>query len=137
MAEQAEQERVETNEPRTSRDMPVVELVLGLVVVSLATTLILMDRFVLPAFAKMFADFGSTGVLPTVTRIVLSHAATLGGAAFALLLAGLGLFVERRGSKAAAIGLVLAAIATGIAMVAFCFYALYAPVFDLAGKVKP
>lgn len=114
-----------------------VDLVLGLVVVSLTTTLLLMDRFVLPAFAKMFEDFGSTRVLPTVTRLVLSHASTLGGAALSVVLAVLGVFARQRGAKGAAVGLLIGGIAAGVLAVAFSFYGLYAPVFDLAGKIKP
>jgi type II secretory pathway component PulF len=114
-----------------------VDVVLGLVVVSLATTLVLMDRFVLPAFAKMFADFGSEGVLPTSTRIVLSHASTLGGTALSVMLAGLGVFARTRRANGAAMGLLLGGIAIGLLAVAFSFYGLYAPVFDVAGKIKP
>jgi len=112
-----------------------VDLVLLLVVVSLSGTLVLMDRFVVPAFAAMYKDFG--GALPLVTRLVVGHIAPFGGAAAAIALAVTGIFARKRFSARLALLLGLGGIAVGLVTVAFCFYALYAPMFDLAGKVKP
>jgi len=108
--------------------------VLALVVASFAGTLVLLDRFVVPAFATMYKEFG--GALPKVTPLVLSHVAPLGGALLALVLAGLGVFSRRRGSDKLGLGLLLGAISLAIATVAFCFYALYAPMFELSSKIK-
>lgn len=112
-----------------------VDLVLMLVVISFAATLTLLDKFAIPAYAKMYQDFGS--VLPWMTRAVLSGVVPLGAATMAFVLAALGMFVRTRGANVAALSLGLAGIATGLGGVVFCFYALYAPVFEMAGKVKP
>jgi hypothetical protein len=72
-----------------------------------------------------------------MTRAVLSGVVPLGAATMAFVFAALGMFVRTRGANVAALSLGLAGIATGLGGVVFCFYALYAPVFELAGKVKP
>lgn len=112
-----------------------VDLVLVLVVVSLSATLVLLDRFAIPAYAKTYQDFG--GELPAVTRVVLAHVAPLGAAVVAVVVSALGMFAGVRGSRATALALGLAGIAIGLGGVVFCFYALYAPIFDMAGKIKP
>lgn len=112
-----------------------VDLVLMLVVISLAATLVLLDRFAIPVYAKLYAEFDAN--LPMMTRAVLSHVVPLGAAALAFVMGALGMFVRTRGANSMALRLGLAGIATGIGGVAFCFYALYAPMFELAGKVQP
>jgi hypothetical protein len=126
---------VESDEASEKKGIHPVDLVLMLVVISFAVTLVLLDRFAIPAYAKMYKDFAA--VLPAITRAVLSHVAPLGTAVLAVVLGALGMFARRRGSDSMAVTLGLAGIAVGVAGVAFCFYALYAPIFDLAGKVKP
>jgi hypothetical protein len=118
------------------RTIDALDLVLALLVASIATALVLIDRFVVPAFASVYQEFGSGSVLPGVTRVVIGHAAPLGGAAAAVVLAALGVFARRKGSGGLALGLLLAGVALGLATVAFCFYGLYAPMFELAGKIK-
>lgn len=112
-----------------------VDLVLTLVAVSFAAALILLDIFAIPAFARMYRDFAST--LPFITRAVISHVVPWVAASSAVIVAGLGMLVRNRGSNSAALGLGLAGIAIGLGGVVFCFYALYAPIFELAGKIKP
>lgn len=112
-----------------------VDLVLMLVAISFAATLVLLDRFAIPAYAKLYQDFAT--VLPAITRAVLSHIVPLGVAALAVVVGALGMVARRRGSSSTAVALGLAGIAIGIAGVVFCFYALYAPMFELAGKIKP
>ncbi|TKC98802.1 hypothetical protein [Polyangium fumosum] len=114
-----------------------VDFVLALVVASLATALVLLDRLVLPAFAKMYDEFGSNAVLPLVTRAVLAHVTPLGGAAGAIGLAVAGMFVRKRGGGRLAVGLLCGGITLALGAVGLSFYGLYAPVFDLAGKVQP
>ncbi|MDI1476220.1 hypothetical protein [Polyangium sp. y55x31] len=126
----------EPNEARVVGLNP-VDFVLALVVASLATALVLLDRLVLPAFAKMYDDFASGLVLPLVTRAVLGHVTPLGGAAGAIALAALGMFARKRGEGRLAVGLFLGGIALAIGAVGLSMYGLYAPMFDLAGKVKP
>lgn len=112
-----------------------VDFVLMLVVVSLSATLVLLDRFAIPAFAKMYAEFG--GELPLVTRAVISHVFPLITALLAFAVGVLSFVARSRGSKSMALGLGLSGIGIGLFGVAFCFYALYAPMFELAGKIKP
>ncbi|WP_281333924.1 hypothetical protein [Polyangium sp. 6x1] len=114
-----------------------VDFVLALVVASLATALVLLDRLVLSAFAKMYADFGSEAVLPLVTRAVLAHVTPLGGAAGAIAIAVAGVFARKSGKGGMAVGLFLGGIALAIGAVGLSMYGLYAPMFELAGKVKP
>lgn len=92
---------------------------------------------VVPSFAAMFADFGSHAALPAVTRVVLqpflAAAATL--ATLVLMAIGLALrFSSRRGVGAAV--LVLAALIP-TATVPLMLAAMYAPIFDLAGNIRP
>lgn len=112
-----------------------VDLVLMLVVVSLSATLVLLDRFAIPAYAKMYEEFAAT--LPLVTRAVISHVFPLVTAALACFVGVSSFFARARGSKSGALGLGLSGIGIGLFGVAFCFYALYAPMFELAGKIKP
>ncbi len=112
-----------------------VDLVLALVVASLVATLVLLDRLVVPAFAGVYADFG--GVLPFVTLAVLSHVAPLGGAMGAVSLAVAGILARQGKRNGLALGLLLGGITLGIGTAGFCMYALYAPMFELSGKIKP
>lgn len=112
-----------------------VDLVVMLVVLSFSAALVLLDRFAIPAFASMYKEFAST--LPAVTRAVLSHVVPLGAAMGATVVGALGIFARRRGSDALALSLGLSGIAIGLGGVAFCFYALYVPVFELADKIQP
>lgn len=112
-----------------------VDLVLMLVVVSLSATLVLLDRFAIPAYAKMYEEFG--GTLPLVTRAVISHVFPIATASLAFVVGAASFFARARGSKSGALGLGLSGIGIGLFGVAFCFYALYAPMFELAGKIKP
>lgn len=126
-------------EPKEARVVGLnpVDFVLALVIASLATALVLLDRLVLPAFAKMYGEFGSGLVLPLVTRAVLGHVTPLGGAAGAIALAVAGMFARKRGEGGVAVGLFLGGIALAIGAVGLSIYGLYAPMFELAGKVKP
>ncbi len=126
---------LESDNATDTKGIHPVDLVLLLVVISLSATLVLLDRFAIPVYAKMYAEFG--GNLPMITRAVLSHFVPLGAAAIAVVLGALGVFARRRGSDSTALTLGLAGIATGLFGVVFCFYALYAPMFELAGKIKP
>lgn len=126
---------MESDDATDTKGIHPVDLVLLLVVISLSATLVLLDRFAIPVYAKTYAEFG--GNLPMITRAVLSHVVPLAAAAIAVVLGSLGMFVRTRGSNSMALGLGLAGIATGLGGVAFCFYALYAPMFELAGKIKP
>ncbi len=101
----------------------------------LALSLVAFPLAVTPAFAAMFRDFG--GPLPWLTRLVLRP-----WLAPALALAPAGLLALGLGPRAAAsIGqrraLVVAAFVLGLGAVALCLLALYAPIFALAGAIKP
>jgi len=126
---------VESDVTPEKKGLHPVDLVLMLVVISFAATLVLLDRFAIPAFARTYKDFATE--LPAITRSVLSHVVPLGMAALAFIVGSLGLFARARGSNSLAVPLGLAGIGIGIVGVAFTFYALYAPIFELAGKIKP
>jgi type II secretory pathway component PulF len=126
---------VESDATSEKKGIHPVDLVLMLVVISFATALVLLDRFAIPAYAKMYQDFATE--LPAITRAVISHVVPLAVAATAVVMGALGIFARWRGSNTAAVSLGLAGIAMGLGGVVFCFYALYAPMFELAGKIKP
>lgn len=93
--------------------------------------------FVVPSFGAMFTDFGSDVALPAVTRLVLrpflAAAATL--ATIILMAIGLGLRLSSRRGVGAAVLVLAALIPT--AAVPFMLAAMYAPIFDLAGNIRP
>lgn len=119
----------------SSQGIHPVDLVLMLVAISFAATLVLLDRFAIPAYAKMYEEFASE--LPWITRAVISHVVPLVVAALAVVVGACGMVARRRASDSLAVILGLAGITIGIGGVVFCFYALYAPMFELAGKIKP
>jgi hypothetical protein len=87
-----------------------------------------------PAFLHMFADLGSGTDLPAVTRLV-------GRPWFAPAIATLpaGLLVAAalgRGSVGVRRALVVAAFLLVGAEIGFCVWAMYRPIFDLAGSIK-
>ena len=115
------------------RSLDILDVVLlGLSLLSLPALLVLRVVFV-PTFAAMFSDFG--GELPTSTLLVMGGGFHLFAAVLvvALALGGVVLRVTRGGWLPTA----LFVAAPGIAAfaVAFTFYALYAPIFELAGNV--
>lgn len=112
-----------------------VDLVLTLVAISFAATLVLLDRFAIPAYTKLYKDFATE--VPAITRAVLSHVVPLGAAVISVVLGALGMFVRTRGANSMALAFGLSGIAMGLGGVVFCFYALYAPIFALAGKITP
>ena len=126
---------MESDANAESKGIHPVDLVLMLLAISFAATLVLLDRFAIPAYVKTYAEFGAE--LPWVTRAVLSHVAPVALAVFTVLLGVSGTITGARGSRAAALGLGLAGVVVGIGSVAFCFYALYAPIFAMAGNIKP
>jgi hypothetical protein len=126
---------VESDVESEQKGIHPVDAVLMLVVLSFSSALVLLDRFAIPAFANTYKDFAST--MPAVTRAVLSHVVPLGAAAAAVIVGALGMFARRRGANTLAVSLGLSGIAIGLGAVVFCFYALYVPIFDVAGKIKP
>jgi type II secretory pathway component PulF len=89
---------------------------------------------VAPGFAAMFADLG--GEIPGLTRLVLS---TWFPPLFAVppvaLLAG-AMMPGKARSIGARRGLIAGAFLAALFGVALCLYGLYAPILDLAGKIR-
>jgi type II secretory pathway component PulF len=79
-----------------------------------------------PKFAEMFKDFG--GPLPWSTRILLARWPMMVYAGVCGLLLMAGLSVKK--------SWLIVAFAGALVGVAFCFLALYAPIFELAGKIR-
>ncbi len=100
----------------------------------LALSLVTLPLAVAPAFAAMFRDFG--GPLPAVTRLVLQP-----WLAPALSLAPVGLLAAALSRPHASLRerrvLIVAAFVLGLGAGAFCLCSLYAPIFALAGAIKP
>jgi hypothetical protein len=99
----------------------------------LTVVLVAFTFWVAPSFASMFRDFGNTS-LPLLTRLALSRwfpltlaATTAIGPALAYIPA-IPLRVRR--------WTLVAAFVFGGAAAAVCLEGMYAPIFDLAGKVK-
>lgn len=108
----------------------------AVVVVGLLSLALLSFPFTIaPSFAVMFAEFG--GALPAVTRVALSPwaAPALGlvvasPAVVALAMPGASTLALRR-------AMVVLAFFLGVIALAAAMYAMYAPIFELAGKIKP
>jgi type II secretory pathway component PulF len=112
-----------------------VEIVLGALIAVTAVALVAMEVVVVPGFVEMFRDFGA--VLPMVTRIALAPGVPVAAAVAVLALGGAGIAARLRGAAGAALGLLVSALLLGLGANAFLLYALYAPIFALAGSIKP
>src|SRR5262245_54129647 len=89
-----------------------------------------------PSFAQMFAEFG--GTLPAVTRAALTPWAVpslglVAASPTAIAVAAPALGLESIGLRRS---LVVIGFLLGLAVLAAAMYALYAPMFELAGKIK-
>src|SRR5262245_49523497 len=100
----------------------------------LSLALIVFPFTVAPSFAQMFSEFGSA--FPAVTRAALTPwaAPSLGLLAaspmlVAVALPGAGTLGLRR-------AMVILSFFLGLFALGTCLFALYAPIFDLAGKIK-
>jgi len=89
-----------------------------------------------PIYRAMFADFGSTTALPTITLIVLQPivAAIASVVVLGLLGAGLASRIARRRELGAA--LLLFAVMVPIVTVPLMLVAMYAPLWELAGNIR-
>jgi hypothetical protein len=88
--------------------------------------------FSAPAFGKMFQDFG--GALPAITQLGLTvwFPLLLGIVPASLL----GLALAGPFSLAARRGLIVGAFLLSIVVGGVCLYAMYAPIWALAGAIK-
>jgi hypothetical protein len=88
-----------------------------------------------PAFQGMFQDFG-TAELPTLTQLVLSSwFPPLLGLVPLVLLASVVVARPMLTTRARR-GLIVGAFFAGFGASALCLYALYLPVFSLAGQIR-
>jgi hypothetical protein len=87
------------------------------------------------SFARMFADFG--GELPVVTRLALTPWAAPAMALVAASPTAIAVAVPAKGSLGLRRGLVVLGFLLAVAALALAMYAMYAPIFELAGKIKP
>ncbi len=93
----------------------------------------LVASFILqPKFVAMFADFGAE--LPWLTRLFSSRLALLAMGVLPSALVTVGLAASLRPS--ARLGLAVAAIAVSLVFVIGFIFAMYLPVFVIAGQVK-
>ncbi|WP_437982839.1 hypothetical protein [Sorangium sp. So ce117] len=101
----------------------------------LALALLTFPFTIAPSFAGMFAEFG--GALPAVTRVALSPwAAPASGLLVASLVAA-PLALPAASTLALRRAMVVLAFFLGVIALAAAMYAMYAPIFELAGKIKP
>ncbi|MDQ3031372.1 MAG: hypothetical protein M3Y87_03075 [Myxococcota bacterium] len=112
----------------------VVEIVaLALVAVALGL-LWIMQLVMVPSFGQMFADLG--GELPAITRAAVGGVIAVGASVLTIALAALGVAIGRwqRGSaRWIALGL---AVMTPGAAIALLLWAMYAPIFAIAGAIQ-
>lgn len=94
-----------------------------------------LQLLVAPSFAQMFADFG--GELPAITRAVVRPviASVASGIAVALVAAGVAARTIA-GWRAGTLAIYAGAIAAVLA-VPLMLWALYAPIFEVAGAIAP
>jgi hypothetical protein len=91
---------------------------------------------VAPTFAGMFADFGAKSALPAITRVAMTPWPSLAlGLMVSTLTAMVGVL---RGADRIALrrGLVVVAFFVGAIGIVALLSAMYAPILDLAGKIK-
>jgi len=91
---------------------------------------------VAPMFTRTFTDFGAKSALPAITRVAMTPWPAL---ALGLMVSTLSVMVGvLRGPDTIAIrrGLVAVGFFVGAIGIVVLLYAMYAPVFDLAGKIK-
>lgn len=90
--------------------------------------------FAVPAFTEMFRDFG--GELPPLTLAVIGPQLAMVCTFVALVCAGAG--IAARLAHPTRAGTVLIALAAGAPMitVALMVYALYLPIFEIAGAIR-
>lgn len=98
--------------------------------------LVALRMLVVGSFVAMYRDFGAPESLPAVTRLVLTPWSTVVAtlAVAVLSLSGVGL----RAATGARIGtaLSLAAVVIGLSSVGAVVWGLYAPIFELAGRIR-
>ena len=88
--------------------------------------------FTAPQFALMFRDFG--GALPLITRLALTLWFPLAWGTVPLFILGGALSGQRTlGSRRV---MIVAAFLFNLLAGGVCLYAMYAPIFELAGKIK-
>lgn len=121
-----------------------LEIGLGVAVAVAVAALMGLQILVVPRFAEMYREFGATAVLPILTRATLLGAVPVGGAVAALGLGAAGALAWRRGAEGQGTGtgalgaaLLGAGVVVGLGAMALALYGLYAPIFELAGKIKP
>lgn len=85
-----------------------------------------------PAFSMMFQDMG--GGLPAITLLALSRPLPLAAAALTAVLAIAGILAPASLGKRRT--LVVAGFTVGAGASALLLYAVYAPIFQLAGTIK-
>jgi hypothetical protein len=103
------------------------------------STLLVVALFAFPftvarSFARMFADFG--GALPLMTRLALTPWAAPALGLVAASPTAIAVALPAKGSLGLRRGLVVIGFLLGVAALAGAMYAMYAPIFELAGKIK-
>lgn len=88
-----------------------------------------------PLFTGMFAEFG--GALPVVTRVALSPWASPALGLLVASLAVVALALPAASTLALRRAVVVLAFFLGVIALAAAMYAMYAPIFELAGNIKP
>ena len=110
------------------RSLQVVDVVFLCTSAVLLLALAALRLLWVPAFALMFEDFG--GTLPRVTRLVLSGAFLPVTVVDVMLLCALGAWRRRT-------SLLVAASVVASAAIAVLLWSMYAPIFELAGNIRP
>lgn len=112
-----------------------LDLGLGVAVAAVVAGLVGLQILVVPHFAAIFRDFDVA--LPQATRLVLSGVLPLGAVGVALGLGAGGLTARARGAGPVGAALLVGGALTGAGAAAFSVYALYLPMFQLAGTIRP
>jgi hypothetical protein len=103
-------------------------------IVPFVVALLAAPLVVTPAFASMFAEFGSEGALPAITQLVMSWWVPT-----ALALVPIGLTIAAiTGHRSLGVRRLLGVTAflAGLGGCVFYLVGLYAPIFEIAGAVR-
>ena len=98
--------------------------------------LIALRLLVVGSFVAMYRDFGSPESLPRITALVITPWSTLVATLVVAVLSLVGVGVRAATGARIGTALSLAAVVTGALSVAAVVWGLYAPVFEIAGRIR-
>ena len=98
--------------------------------------LVALRLLVVGSFVQMYRDFGSPESLPVVTRVVVTPWATIVATLVVAVLSLVGVGVRAATGARIGTAMSIVAVVVGVASIAAVVWGLYAPIFELAGRIR-